>query len=138
MDNNIFYYQCELTGALIGLARATEGNESKITNSTYLTMPEGLSVSAAALDKETFSAVLGRLEAEKKKLIPLCYDCASPCGRTANYNIQNLWSSPAKIRALKTLILYGLNGMAVYAYRAALLGCFDSEINDFSAERFMP
>ncbi|MFR5880171.1 MAG: hypothetical protein ACLUEQ_04835 [Cloacibacillus evryensis] len=38
------------------------------------------------------------------------------------------------VRSLKSLILFGLRGMAAYAYHAMVLGYSDREVNDFFYE----
>ena len=42
-----------------------------------------------------------------------------------------LWNADEDIRSLKSLILFGVRGMAAYAYHAAVLGYTDAEINAF-------
>ena len=56
----------------------------------------------------------------------------SPCGNTSNYDMQNLWNEPDEdIRSLKSLILFGIRGMAAYAYHAMVLGYTDETVNNF-------
>ena len=79
----------KLLGAVIGLARASEGNESDLTEETHAALLAGLS--AAPEDGEAaLSACIDRIHAEKKRIIPNCYACAMPCGRTADYNMDDL------------------------------------------------
>lgn len=69
-------------GALVGLARATEGNESLVAGSTDRALSEGLFAVFGELvcaDTE-LSELIKRVGEEKKRLIPNCYNCASPCG----------------------------------------------------------
>ncbi len=47
------------------------------------------------------------------------------------YDINNLWNDNEDIRSLKSLILFGLRGMAAYAYHALMLGYTDKRVNDF-------
>lgn len=125
--------QDKLTGALIGLARAMENNEHLITDSTNLVMLEALCQTASKInfDIDCLNTILKKLDDEKRKMVPNCYTCASPCGRTSNYDMNKLWSMDANIRSLKTLILLGLQGLASYAYPAACLGYSDPGINFF-------
>lgn len=46
----------------------------------------------------------------------------------------NLWRENEDIRSLKSLILFGLRGMAAYAYHAMVLGYEDEEVNAFIYE----
>ena len=48
--------------------------------------------------------------------------------------MQQLWNDNEDIRSLKSLILFGLRGMAAYAYHAQMLGYQDDEVNDFFCE----
>lgn len=50
------------------------------------------------------------------------------------YDMINLWRENEDIRSLKSLILFGLRGMAAYAYHAMVLGYEDEEVNAFIYE----
>lgn len=148
MNNEKFCYQCEqmagvcgknadtaglqdkLTGALVGLARATEGNEDLVSSSTDRAVLEGL-FTAVSSDNEKIAALTAQVWEEKKKLIPNCFSCAAPCGRNNDYDMQQLWTADKDIRSLKTLILFGIKGMAAYAYHACALGYTDKDVNSF-------
>lgn len=45
-----------------------------------------------------------------------------------------LWSVDEDVRSLKSLILFGLRGMAAYAYHALVLGYADNQVSDFFFE----
>lgn len=158
MENKMFCYQCEqtagcsgctggagvcgkkadtaklqdqLTGALIGLARAAEGNV--INTSADKVMIEGLftTVTNVNFNNETITELIQRVHREKEKIVPDCAQCASPCGRTNDYDMKKIWQTDEDIRSLKSLILFGVRGMAAYAYHAAVLGYRDEEVNSF-------
>ena len=61
------------------------------------------------------------MDVEKRKLVPECYKCASACGRNNDYDMSKLWNADDDIRSLKSLILFGIRGVAAYAYHAAVL-----------------
>lgn len=124
-------YQDELTGALIGLARATDGNEP--TESTDKVVLEGLftTVTNVNFNNDTIKDLVERIHCEKAKLVPSCCDCASPCSRNDDYDMKLVWDADADIRSLKSLILFGIRGMAAYAYHAAVLGYNDKDVNAF-------
>ena len=42
-----------------------------------------------------------------------------------------LWNAPEDIRSLKSLVLFGLRGMAAYAYHAMVLDFWDDEVGQF-------
>ena len=125
--------QDRLTGALIGLARATEGNGHMVGDSTAAVTVEGLfaTLTNVNFDNAALLALMDRVDAEKRKLVPECYKCASACGRNNDYNMQKLWNADEDIRSLKSLILFGIRGVAAYAYHAAVLGYKDEMIHQF-------
>ena len=125
--------QDRLTGALIGLARATEGNGHMVGDSTAAVTVEGLfaTLTNVNFDNAALLALMDRVDAEKRKLVPECYKCASACGRNNDYNMQKLWNADEDIRSLKSLILFGIRGVAAYAYHAAVLGYRDEMIHQF-------
>lgn len=156
MDNQMIYSQCEqpaghtskadvcgktvdvtklqdeLTGALIGLARAMD-TIPEIPAGTWQIIIEGLFTNTSFHEK-TLHELIDRVHAEKFKLVPDCAVCSSPCGRTSDYNIENIWNAPENIRSLKLLILFGVRGMAAYAHHAMVQGYTDDEVNRFFAK----
>lgn len=116
--------QDKLTGALIGLARSTEGNEHMVSGSTAAVVVEGLfaTLTNVNFDNDALLAIMERVEIEKRKLVPECFQCASSCGRNNDYDMSRLWNADEDIRSLKSLILFGIRGVAAYAYHAAVLG----------------
>lgn len=161
MDKNMFCFQCEqtsgcscctgktgvcgkksstallqdrLTGSLIGLARAADGNTP--TADTHRIMMEGLfaTLTNVNFNDASLEELIRRSEREKCALIPQCKDCTSPCGRNNNYDMELLWNAQEDIRSLKSLILFGLRGIAAYAYHALELGYTDEEVNAFFYE----
>jgi hydroxylamine reductase len=109
--------QDKLVGALIGLARSWKGQQP--TADTHKVMIEGLFTTLTNVDfnEETVSA---RIKA---------------VGQGNNgYDMNRLWTENEDIRSLKSLILFGLKGMAAYAYHALVLGYSDEEVNNFFYE----
>lgn len=86
-------------GELIGLARATEGNEHLLTPKTYKL------VAGCLTSSEAPDILLSRIDAEKRCLVPLCYECASCCGRNNAYDAGRLALLPEKERLLKLSLL---------------------------------
>ena len=160
MENKMFCYQCEqtagctgctgntgvcgksantarlqdeLTGALIGLARATEGNEQLVTEEMNQLVLEGLftTITNVNFNNETLKLLIDKIEDTKKKLVPNCFTCSDSCGRNNNFDMSTLWTTDEDIRSLKSLILFGIRGMAAYAYHASVLGYTDETISKF-------
>lgn len=160
MENKMFCYQCEqtagctgctgntgvcgksantarlqdeLTGALIGLARATEGNEQLVTEEMNQLVLDGLftTITNVNFNDETLNLLIDKIEDTKKKLVPNCFTCSDSCGRNNNFDMNTLWTTDEDIRSLKSLILFGIRGMAAYAYHASVLGYTDETISKF-------
>ena len=163
MEQNMFCYQCEqtagctgctgsrgvcgktaqtaqlqdeLTGALIGLARATVG-DTLATDETWNVMITGLfaTLTNVSFDDAAIQEQIAAVHRAKDALVPQCQSCGAPCGRNDDYDLQQLWEEPDEdIRSLKSLILFGLRGMAAYAYHAMVLGYRDAAIDTFFSE----
>ena len=127
--------QDELTGALIGLARATD-NAPGVNEGTWRLMIEGLftTVTNVNFNEKTLRDLIDRVHGEKARLVPNCSGCASACGRTNDYDMENVWNAQEDIRSLKSLILFGVRGMAAYAHHAMVLGYTDEDVNRFSGK----
>ena len=127
--------QDELTGALIGLARAVD-SAAAISKSTSQVIIEGLftTVTNVSFDDAAIENMIQKVRAEKERLVPGCSKCQSPCGKSDEYDMQQLWNADEDIRSLKSLILFGIRGMAAYAYHANVLNYEDAEVNRFFCE----
>ncbi len=127
--------QDELTGALIGLARATDGAPA-VGEDIWRLMIEGLfaTVTNVNFDVKTLGELIDRVHEQKLRLSPNCSACASVCGKNDDYDMERLWGTDEDIRSLKSLILFGVRGMAAYAYHAMALGYTDEQLNRFFAK----
>lgn len=119
--------QDELTGALISLAKAADSTET-ISKRTGQIIIEGLftTVTNVSFDNAAIENMIQKVRAEKERLAPDC--------RTEEYDLQQLWNANEDIRSLKSLILFGIRGMAAYAYHANVLNYEDAEVNQFFCE----
>lgn len=165
MDNNMFCFQCEqtagctgctgmvgvcgknadvaklqdeLTGALVGLARASD-NSQKVNSDTWRLIIEGLftTITNVNFNRETINGLISRVHKEKERLVPVCSSCISVCGRNGDYNMENVWNAQEDIRSLKSLILFGVRGMSAYAYHAMVLGYTDDDVNRFFSKALL-
>ncbi len=50
------------------------------------------------------------------------------------FDVKDIWDCSEDLRSLKSLILFGLKGMAAYAYHAWILGYKSEEVNNFFYE----
>ena len=162
MDNKMFCFQCEqtagctgctgragvcgktsdvaklqdqLTGALVGLAHALD-NAPEVNEGTWQLIIEGLftTVTNVSFNEKTLCELIERVHEEKASLLPGCAVCSSTCGRTDDYDMEKVWNVQEDIRSLKSLILFGIRGMAAYAHHAMVLGYTDEEVNRFFAK----
>ena len=118
--------QDRITGALIGLARAAKGKEPG--DSAHRAMIEGLftTVTNVNFNNETLEQQIKNITAQKEAL--------GGAG-VADYDMEHLWEDKNEdVRSLKSLILFGLRGMAAYAYHALVLGYTDKDVNNFFYE----
>ena len=120
--------QDELTGALIGLARAAQGKEP--SGSAVRAMIEGLftTVTNVSFDSDAVQRQTDEVHAEKEKLL------RDGAADAADYDMKSLWTADEDIRSLKSLILFGLRGMAAYAFHALVLGYTDPVVSGFFFE----
>ena len=127
--------QDELTGALIGLARATDA-DTPVNADTWRLMIEGLftTVTNVSFNEKTIRELINRVHAEKERLAPKGSGCGSRCGRNDDYDMNLLWNAQEDIRSIKSLILFGVRGMSAYAHHAMVLGYTDEEVNRFFAK----
>lgn len=111
-----------LTGALIGIARAADGNAHLISPSATAVIVEGLAAArtGAEPDRAVLEALLERAGEEKRKMVPNCFACASPCGRTGDYDMTRLDGAEPEIREVKRLILSRIREAAAEVCRGAV------------------
>lgn len=123
--------QDELTGALIGLSHALISNPK--TEQTDRLVLEGLftTVTNVNFNSDTVRELIDKINAEKSRIAPGCSSCTSRCGNTDHYDMSRIWNADEDIRSLKSLILFGIRGMAAYAYHAMVLGYSSEEVNEF-------
>lgn len=124
--------QDELTGALIGLVRAAEREAECPAEVDHLIL-DGLftAITNVNFDADAIQSRIAQIHEVKSQLVSGCKNCQSPCGYSDDYDMKNLWNAQEDIRSLKSLILFGIRGMAAYAYHAKVLGYTDKELNRF-------
>lgn len=101
--------QDELTGKLIALA---EQKRSKELDDAII---EGLFTTVTNVNFDNGS-IQQRIDSLPK---------------VSAYDMSEIWNADEDIRSLKSLILFGLRGIAAYAYHAAILGYYDDAVTDF-------
>lgn len=120
--------QDELTGAMIGLAKTAEGGDRANEDATRAIV-DGLftCVTNVNFNDETIRDMIDEVHHETENL-------AKELGRepAEDYVMASVWDDPDEdIRSLKSLILFGIRGMAAYAHHARMLGYTDDKVNRF-------
>ncbi len=118
-------YQDDIIGALIALAQACEGGAP--TEKTDALVLKGLftTITNVNFNDVTIKQIKTEIEKEKGRV---------SAEKFPDYDMKLLWNEHVDIRSLKSLILFGIKGMAAYAYHARALGKTDPEVNAFFYE----
>ncbi|MGI6722048.1 MAG: hydroxylamine reductase [Anaerovoracaceae bacterium] len=118
-DDRVAQLQDQLTGACIGLARSVAGQETTekmdraVISALFMTMTN-VNFDPTALQRQ-FNMVR-----DINRTLPLEYD------------INELWSCPdPDVKSAKSLILFGIRGMAAYAFHALALRKDDQDVMAF-------
>ena len=158
MDHNMFCFQCEQTagctgcehsagvcgkqastaqlqdeliGALIALSKTA--NDKKIkSQGIYKIIIEGLftTVTNVSFNDETLQLIIDNVRKHTDKISGK-NSKENKSDRDLEYDMKNLWKEDEDLRSLKSLILFGIKGMAAYAYHAMVLDYVDDEVNQF-------
>jgi hydroxylamine reductase len=120
--------QDRLTGALIILAKvASKKGKGKNTDKIII---EGLftTVTNVNFDDGVITKKIEKVRSERAAISPDAATCD-------DFDMAKIWQAsgiPAEdIRSLKSLILFGIRGIAAYAYHARVLGYTDKEVTEF-------
>ncbi len=110
--------QDELTCALIGLARAASQKKSGQLADELMMQGLFTTVTNVNFDAAQISQLINAVKAEKAKLDPGAQE----------YSVSSLWTGNEDIVSLRSTLLFGLRGMAAYAWHAYVLGKKDDEL----------
>lgn len=113
-NSEVAQAQDVLTGALISFA----GTLNTCDKNSARLIIDGLftTVTNVNFNQKTVNAITERVKSAAK---------------IEPYDMTKIWNADEDIRSLKSLILFGLRGMAAYAYHAAVLGYESDEVNNF-------
>jgi len=125
--------QDNLTGALIGLAQIVNSHGNIATPTTDKIVMSGLfaTLTNVNFDNQFINQMIDKVNIEKAKIIA---DADHNVQVYPNYEMSEIWNQDEDIRSLKSLILFGLRGVAAYAYHALVLGYENKKINNFFYE----
>ncbi|MCF0135327.1 MAG: hypothetical protein HUJ69_02790 [Lachnospiraceae bacterium] len=115
--------QDKLIGALIGLSGAAE-SLPEMPDSTYDVIIRGLCATRTTdtADSEMMEKLIWEVITEKKKLVPDCFECQNPCGRTTDHDMSLVWTAAPEVRDLKSQLLEGLKELAAEAREEIISG----------------
>lgn len=114
-SSDVANLQDNITGYLINLAQKSSFVSKDITRLII----EGLftTVTNVSFNEATEQEIISRIKS---------------VGADKPYDMQKIWAAPDEdIRSLKSLILFGIRGMAAYAYHALSLGYSSEDVNTF-------
>lgn len=123
--------QDELVGALIALSKTA--NDKKIkSQEIYKIIIEGLftTITNVSFNDETLQLIIDNVRKHTDKISGK-NSKENKSDRDLEYDMKNLWKEDEDLRSLKSLILFGIKGMAAYAYHAMVLDYVDDEVNQF-------
>ncbi len=110
--------QDELTGALVGLADTVE------------TPTPGID----SLVRRALFATLTNVDFDADSIRALTDGVRKASGGEGEIQMSSVWCAQEDVRSLKSLILFGVRGMAAYAYHAEVLGETDPEVDSMMYE----
>lgn len=125
--SNVANLQDELIGALIALARAVKEKGANADSDCMVLKGLFTTITNVNFYDKTVAALTEEARKIKRMLL------ADPTldAKYGEYDMQAVWNADEDIRSLKSLILFGIKGVAAYAYHAYVLGYADSEVNAF-------
>lgn len=110
--------QDELTGALIGLARAAAAKAPGKTADHLMMQGLFATVTNVNFDPACIDELIQAVQTEKNKLD----------GTAKDFSAADLWTGNEDIVSLRSTLLLGLRGMAAYAWHASILGKENAEV----------
>ena len=128
--------QDTLTGALIALANTAACSNKNSNRNLSVSLVdeinhlilEGLftTITNVNFDDASIKDLTARIHTATAKAANVCNTTTA-----SDYDMNNIWNANEDIRSLKSLILFGVRGMAAYAYHAMTLGYTDASLNQF-------
>ena len=114
--------QDELTGALVSLAAIVNGKEELMSHKLHCLVTKGLfaTLTNVNFDNESITQLINEIHGVIEKM-----------KNVEDYKMSLLWNADEDIRSLKSLILFGIRGIAAYAYHAEILGYRDETVYRF-------
>ena len=108
--------QDELTGSLISLAHKI--SDKNLDKKIFRIIVDGLftTITNVSFNEKTERELIEQIKS---------------FGVSETYDMNKIWNAQEDIRSLKSLVLFGIRGMAAYAYHARALGYENEDVNKF-------
>ncbi|MCL2137051.1 MAG: hydroxylamine reductase [Coriobacteriia bacterium] len=122
--------QDQLTGELISLGLAADGKLPQAgergMEPVHRAVLEALftTLTNVSFDDEDISRQIEAISGIRQGIAPSSQEAAP-------YDMSGIWEADEDARSLKSLLLFGLRGMAAYAYHALVLGRSDTAVDAF-------
>ena len=141
--NKMFCYQCEQTADCRGcLNQGVCGKKAETANlQDELTSKTIKFANCAPFNEENTNLIIESLfttitnvNFDDKSIKQLIQELINKTPCNNNFDIKSVWECDQDIRSLKSLILFGLKGIAAYAHHAIILGYRDEIVDKFFYE----
>ena len=140
----MFCFQCEQTAGCAGCTRsgvcgktpAVSALQDKLTGAAITLAGKNVSGKDELLVKSLFTTITN-VNFNEETITELINEVHALSGDINDYDMSLVWDANEDIRSLKSLILFGVRGMAAYAYHAKVLGYEDANVNAFFSEALM-
>lgn len=129
--------QDELTGAVVGLARAwaprilAEGSTEKVPHAVATAMINALftTLTNVSFAQDPTQEQISQIHALRDEAVAYNQAHGIEASLTGDLDMDSVWNAQEDLRSLKSLILFGLRGTAAYAYHAMVCGRMDDSVN---------
>ena len=143
MDNNMFCFQCEQTAGCTGCTRSgvcgktpvIANLQDKLTGAVIrLAEKNEMNKANDALIIKSLFTTITNVNFNEETITKLINEVHEASRNNADYDMNRVWHADEDIRSLKSLILFGIRGIAAYAYHAQVLGYENATVNAFFYE----
>lgn len=140
MSDKMFCFQCEQTAHSKGCTiQGVCGKQPDTANLQDILLDKIVEfASCTSQSEENTNLILKALfttvtnvNFDNESIQILIDEISSKISYDNKFDINSIWSANEDIRSLKSLILFGLKGMAVYTYHAKVLGYTNSKVDEF-------
>lgn len=140
--NTMFCFQCEQTArgcgctmkqGVCGKSSETAGAQDYLTGVLITLARSGIADSGAydALIEDALFTTVTNTNFDAPTVNILTEQLIVIAHGTTPYDMRQIWDAPEDLRSAKSILLFGLRGMAAYAHHARILKKTDPTINSF-------